>query len=85
MNINLQIERLVLDGIDMSSHQRAVLRTTVEVELRRLLLANGFSPRSLQGNAISRLPAEEIRYRGNQHVPGLGREIAQAMYRGIGR
>ena len=53
MNINLHIERLVLDGIAVEPHQRAVLKAAVESELGRLLVSNEISS-GVQSNKNSR-------------------------------
>jgi hypothetical protein len=40
MNINLHIERMILDGLPLTSGQGAVVQTAIETELARLLEAN---------------------------------------------
>ena len=51
MNINVAIERLVLDGIDVPYHQRSLLQAAVEGELARLLADGGLAPSLLAGGA----------------------------------
>jgi len=46
MNINLHIERLVLDGVNIAPGQHHVPQTSVETELTRLLAEGGVSPPS---------------------------------------
>ena len=41
MKINVQIERLILDGIDLAPHERPLLPAAVEGELGRLMMAGG--------------------------------------------
>ncbi len=41
MNINLHIERLVLDGITLSPGESPLLKAAVEAELTRLLMSGG--------------------------------------------
>lgn len=52
MNINLRIERLVLDGISPSPGERLMLRAAVEAELTRLLTSGGLSDELQSGGAL---------------------------------
>lgn len=83
MNINLHIERLVLDGVNIAPEQRRILQVSVETELTRLLTNGGLSPGLVQGAALSRLSAAGIQLTGNNPTQ-LGRQIAQSVYGGIG-
>ena len=58
MNINLHIERLVLDGVNIAPDQRHLLQASVETELTRLLTDGGLSPSLAQGTALPRISAE---------------------------
>lgn len=83
MNINLHIERLVLDGVSVKPHQRAELKAAVESELSHLLVSNGVGSgvqsnsnrRSVRGGSIS---IENIR-----KPASLGQQIGNAVYKGI--
>lgn len=84
MNINLYIERLVLDGLDLTPEQRPILQAAVETELRRLL-ANGGVRESLQtGGAFSRVNATDLHVKHEGNPARLGEQIAGAVYDGIG-
>lgn len=85
MNINLHIERLVLDGLDLAPEQRPLLQAAVESELSRLLTERGLSPGLAQGVAVPRLSAQDIRMTSANNPKQLGQQIAQSVYRGIGR
>ena len=61
MNINLHIERLMLDGFDIAPEQRTALQIAVEGELSRLLTERGFSPSLAQGTSVPRLSAQDMR------------------------
>lgn len=60
MIFNLHIDRLVLDGIALTPHQRDALQTAVQSELGRQLIAHGIgsvfvpriSKRLIQGSSI---------------------------------
>lgn len=84
MNINLHIERLVLDGVDIAPGQRHLLQTSVETELTRLLTDRGISPSLAQGVALPRLSTNGMQLKGNNPTQ-LGQQIAQSVYGGIGK
>lgn len=83
MNINLQIERLVLDGLDIAPEQRPVLQAAVEGELSRLLTERGLSPDLSQGVAVPRLSASAMQLTSTSSPTELGQQIAQSVYGGI--
>jgi hypothetical protein len=81
-NIQLHIERLVLDGLPLSRVQAQQMQGALEVELSRLLSEGGLAPQFLQGGALSRLPGGELNHFEN---PGqMGSQVARAVYSGIG-
>lgn len=82
MDINLHIERLVLDGIHLNHHQRHLLQASVQTELARLLIDGGLAPNFMQGAAMPKLNANAIQMRGNDATQ-LGQQIAQSVYGGI--
>jgi hypothetical protein len=84
MNINLHIERLVLDGLDIAREQRPVLQAAVEIELSRLLTERGLSPSLAQGVAVPRLSARDMQLTNMSRPTELGQQIAQSVYGGIG-
>jgi len=83
MNINLHIERLVLDGVNIVPNQRQLLQTSVETELTRLLTEGGLTSGFAQGTALPRLSTSGIHITGN-NTTQLGQQIAQSVYGGIG-
>jgi len=85
MNINLHIDRLILDGLPMPHSQRPLLQAAVEAELTRLLTADGLSPGLSAGGAISHLPAGSLQLTHDNSPAQLGRQIAQSVYGGIGQ
>lgn len=84
MNINLHIERLVLDGITLAPDQRHVLQASVEAELIRLLTDGGLSPSFAQGMAVPRISTDSIQLTSN-NLMQIGQQVAQSVYGGIGR
>jgi hypothetical protein len=83
MNINLHIERLVLDGVNIAPGQRHLLQASVETELTRLLTDGGLSASLAQGTVLPRLSTGGIQLTGNNPTQ-LGRQIAQSVYGGLG-
>ncbi len=85
VNINLHIERLVLDGISVDSHQRPMLKATLETELGRLLAQHGIASDLKKGGALHSLRVGSMEVGNNSEPSHFGRQIAQAVYGGIGR
>lgn len=84
MNIELHIERLVLEGIDTPPGRGEQLREDVSAELTRLLRDGGLADAVVRRGAVARLsaPAAGLSAGGPDH---LGRQLAGAIYAGIGR
>ena len=85
MNINVHIDRLILDGIPLSNHRWLVLQAAVEGELARLLAADGLAPSLLAGGAVPRVSAGAIQLTNQGDPTDLGQQIAQVVYGGIGK
>ena len=83
MNINLHIERLVLEGVNIAPAQRYLLQSIVTNELTRMLASGGLSPSLVQGTSLSRISGEGIQLTDNNSTH-LGKQIAQSVYGGIG-
>lgn len=84
MNVNLHIERLVLDGLALPHADRPVLQAVLEAELGRLLAEGGLSPALQGGGARPELPAGEIDLAPGGDPAQLGAQIARAVYAGLG-
>ena len=85
MNVNLNIERLVLEGFQLRPGEHLLVRAAAESELSRLLAEGGVSQRLLSGGAVPRISAGDIRVAGGADANGIGKQIAQAVYGGIGK
>lgn len=84
MSINIHIERLILDGLSVSDAQSPIIGAAVERELARLLATGGLE-RSLQsGGAWASVPVGAVQLTASKPAQ-LGRQIAQAVYGGIGQ
>ena len=84
MKINLHIERLVLDGLPVTSMQGPQVRAAVERELARLLAAHGLSHELRGGIAVPRVRAGAIEIGKERQPARLGQSIARAVHEGIG-
>lgn len=85
MWIELHIERLVLDGVALEgSRERALLQSSVESELTRLLTEGGLSHELSGGGAVPSVAAGNIQLPNGGDPRHLGSQIAQAVYDGIG-
>ena len=84
MNIELHIERLVLEGLEIEPRHRSPLQAALEGELERLLATDGLRSELLSGGAIRSLSAGEIHVTNQMSPLHLGHRIAQAVHGGIG-
>lgn len=85
MNVNLNIERLVLEGFSLRPGEHLLVRAAAERELSRLLSEGGVSPQLASGGAVPRLAAGDMLLKGGESPRQVGLQIAQALYKGIGR
>jgi hypothetical protein len=83
--IALHIDRLVLEGIPLGGRGPRLVQVAVEAELTRLLSQGGLAASLHGGGALQGIAAPAIQLRGGQSPSALGRQIAGAVYRGIGR
>ncbi len=84
MNINVHIERLILDGLPVAHRERPLLQAAVETELARLFASEGLAPHLLAGGAMPRVQGGNVQLTGEGSVDQLGQQIAQAVHGGIG-
>ena len=84
MNINLHIERLVLDGVNIAPGQRDLLQASVTTELTRLLNNSGLAGKLVEGVSLPGLSTNSIQLTGNNPTQ-LGQQIAQSVYGGISK
>lgn len=84
MNIELHIDRLVLEGLPLESRHGPHLRQAIESELHRLLQAQGLSADLQTRQSLRRVQAPTIQLGGSEQPQSLGQQIAQSIYSGIG-
>ncbi len=84
MRINVQIDRLVVDGMDLPHSQRPLMQAAFERELSRLLVEQGLSPELSSGIALRSLNAPSIRIANANKSPGaFGQQVAESVYGAI--
>jgi hypothetical protein len=83
MNINVSIERLVLEGLPISHAQGPLIGAAVETELARLLATGGLEMGLQSGGAWPSMPVSVVQLTASKPTQ-LGQQIAQAVYGGIG-
>lgn len=79
MNINLHIDRLILEDIDLSPSQHLRLQASIEAELSHLLTINGLPPHWQNGNWVPRL-STRFKKAAITNPTQLGQQIAQSIY-----
>lgn len=84
MKIELNIERLILDGLPLEKRHAPVVRAAVERELTRLLTLHGLGHEWRSGGAVPKVRASGIQLAKETPPNRLGRQIAQAVFSGIG-
>jgi len=83
MNINLNIDYLLLEGILIKPHQRDELKAGVEAALSRYLSSQGAGPCILSGISRSAVQGGTIDIRENSSPSAISQQIAKAVYKGI--
>lgn len=84
MDINLHIERLVLDGVTLTPAQQRQLQASVKTELGRLIAESGLGDYLHSQPSVQRLTPGPIEIAEPPDPTQLGSQIAQALYQGIG-
>ena len=82
MDINLHIERLVLDGVDIASGQADLLQASVTNELTQLFISGGLASNLVGGASLSGVATSSIELSDGKPQT-LGQQIAQSVYGGI--
>ena len=82
MDIHVQIDRLVLEGVTLPPGGRDTLGMAVETELARLLAEGGLAEAWQAGAAVPHLRAGAVSLGGSPADLGAG--IARAVYGGLG-
>ncbi len=84
MNINLHIERLILDGLPLEQRQGPYLQAAVERELARLLTDSTSTAPLRTSRTLASVRGGSIQLAERADPAGLGKQIAAAVYGGFG-
>ena len=85
MNIQVHIERLILDGVTLGVAERPQLQAAVEMELGRLLAERGIAKGLASDVALDSVRGGAVQLQSGTGGAGLGKQVAQAVYGGIGK
>src|SRR5215217_7764895 len=85
MKINLHIERLVLEGLPLSSGQAPLVQLAVQQELTRLLGSNGIAPGLMSGGAMPHASGGNMQLAQEASPRQMGTQIAQSVHEGLGK
>lgn len=85
MKINLHIERLVLEGLPLSSRHAPIVQLAVEQELTRLLRSNGIGPGLISGGAMPHAPGGNMQLATEASPRQMGTQIAQSVHEGLAK
>ncbi len=85
MNIRLHIERVVVEGMGLTSVEAASVLTAMEAELSALLAAGGVNPSFQSDTALASISVGAIGVEAGSGADALGRRVAGALYGGIAR
>ena len=79
MDIDVDIDAVVIDGLPLNRAQRAEVDESVRDELARLLAGGGAVPTS----STAQRTAPDISYGPDDSPRGIGRKLAHSIYEGI--
>lgn len=85
MNVRLHIERLIFDGLPVSHAALPHLQVAIETELAQLIADGGFSADFAADRTVPSLRGGDVRMTAGGGDAQLGRQIAGALYGGIGK
>jgi hypothetical protein len=84
MKMNVHIERLVLEGLPVGSHDGPRVRAAVTAELERLIRTQGISQQLRSAGAVPEMRAGSLHMAERTSPRRLGTQIARAVYGGLG-
>lgn len=84
-DINVHIERVVLDGVSLVPGQEQQVTEALQAELGRLLAEGEVSPSLLASGALPYVSGDSLDLGSGGDPDDLGREIARALHGGLKR
>jgi hypothetical protein len=83
-SVSVNIDRLVLSGIDLPPEQRGAFREALAAELSRLLAEGGLERGLAAGGAFYAAQGVDIRLADGAGTAALAAQVARSVYGGIG-
>ena len=77
--VSLRVERLVLEGLDLTHAQAVVVQRSFERELTRLVTQSGHGA-NWRGATVPAMPAAPVHTDGTPRPAQLGRDVARSVY-----
>jgi hypothetical protein len=84
MNLNVHIDRLVVDDGLFPPEETGSLRAAAQAELARLLATGGLAPELLAGGTLPGRPGGTLDLTAAAGPVAAGRDLARAMFAGLG-
>ena len=81
-SMKIGVDRLILEDLDLSPSQRALLQTTFESELSRLLAVQGVPQHLEHGGKIPKL-LTSLNVADNMNPRQMGQGIAQSIFKAM--
>ena len=85
MRVLIEIERLVLDGLPVTTSEAPRVRAALESELARLFATGSLNRELGAGGGIARVDAPQISFGWREPPDAIGRGVARSVHAGIGR
>jgi hypothetical protein len=85
MTITLHIERLVFDGLPLSEAALPHVQAAIESRLAELIASGGLGVGLAGSQVVPSLRGGDVHMAAGLDDAGLGRQVAGALYGGIGR
>ena len=85
MNVNLHIERLVLEGLPIGAREGASVKAALEAELTRLFAREAAQAGSVANAATASVQGAPLGASAAENPPRLGAAIAQSVYGAISK
>jgi len=81
MNINVHIERLVLDGLPIAGPDSSIVQVAIETELTRILVRQGLN--GLSSGAVPQVPGSPIELARDAKPGPIGHQIGHALFNSL--
>jgi hypothetical protein len=84
-DVSVQIERLILDGINLTPHEQSLFRTALETELARRFASEEIAAELRLEGTVPSLFSSIIHIRHGLPPSGLGKQVGSAVFGALKR